>query len=671
VIDSGVDPSQPDMAGAVSTDSTDIVAGRNLPAGEPQNNKPTHGTLVAGVIGSRFNGFGTIGVAYDSSILSIRADTAGSCANTTGPDSGCSFGSTNLANAIDYARTHGARVINLSLGGPGQESILFEQALSRAVSAGIVVAASAGNDSGADPDYPARYAVDGRFGNGVVAVGAVNSSSSLSSFSNKAGVAAQGYLVAPGEKVVTACDRSGDCWQFDGTSAAAPHVSGALALLLQAFPNLTGQDAVRLLFDTATDLGDPGVDPVYGHGLVNLQRAFQPVGTLSVPTSAQTTAAAMTVAGATLGAAFGDAVSRTTALTTVGFDSYRRMFRVNLADGYPSAPQGLLGGAVGPLVQDSEVAVAPARGVALTLAGGFARDLLPPPLRNGRLPWAETGRSDLSLRLDAGRFSFQTWRGGGGMAPAGELAAAANAFAAMSRPEHALRAGYALGKGLFVSAETGGSSGADTLGFAQLKPSSYALASLAAVRGRFAATVTAGSLDEPEGPLGSMLPQLSDFALPARTAFAGVRADFAAAGPLVLSAEGNIGRTRAAGALMRLGQPAISTNWRLTAWTRCLAGASGCTSFHLQLEQPTRIESGTFSAVLADLPAAYGDPVAFSRRSFSAAPSGRELDLRLGMSRAWGRTDLLQLQLVGVKDQGNIAGAPLALGVLANWRTRF
>ena len=68
---------------------------------------------------------------------------------------------------------------------------------------------------------------------------------------------------------------------------------------------------------------------------------------------------------------------------------------------------------------------------------------------------------------------------------------------------------------------------------------------------------------------------------------------------------------------------------------------------------------------------AYGDPVAFSRRSFSAEPSGRELDLRLGMTRTWGRSDLLQLQLVGVEDQGNVAGAPLALGVLANWRTRF
>jgi len=297
--------------------------------------------------------------------------------------------------------------------------------------------------------------------------------------------------------------------------------------------------------------------------------------------------------------------------------------------------------------------------------------MLPPPLRNGRLRWAESGRSDLSLRLDAGRFSFQTWRGDGGMAPSGELSAASNAFAAMTRPEHALRAGYALGKGLFLSAETGGAAASSRLGFAELQPSTYALASLAAVRGRFAATFTAGQLKEPEGPLGSMLPQLSSFALPAQTTFAGVRADVAVAGPLMLSAEGGMGRTRASGPLLSLSEPAVSSNWRLTAWTRCVGSSASCTSFHLQLEQPPRIESGAFSTLLADLPAKYGDAVSFSRRSFSAAPSGRELDLRLGMSRTWGEAGLLQLQLVGVKDQGNVAGAPLALGVLANWRTSF
>ena len=75
--------------------------------------------------------------------------------------------------------------------------------------------------------------------------------------------------------------------------------------------------------------------------------------------------------------------------------------------------------------------------------------------------------------------------------------------------------------------------------------------------------------------------------------------------------------------------------------------------------------------MLPDVPAAYGDPLYYSRRTFSAAPSGREIDLRLGMDRSWSGLGLFQLQLVTAKDQGNYAGQPVSLGVLANWRTTF
>ncbi len=84
-----------------------------------------------------------------------------------------------------------------------------------------------------------------------------------------------------------------------------------------------------------------------------------------------------------------------------------------------------------------------------------------------------------------------------------------------------------------------------------------------------------------------------------------------------------------------------------------------------------KVEQGQFSALLPDVPEAYGDPLYFSRRSFSAAPGGRELDLRLGMDRTWSDFGLLQLQLVTARDAGNYAAQPLSLGVLANWRTRF
>ena len=116
---------------------------------------------------------------------------------------------------------------------------------------------------------------------------------------------------------------------------------------------------------------------------------------------------------------------------------------------------------------------------------------------------------------------------------------------------------------------------------------------------------------------------------------------------------------------------AVSTNWSLTAHTRCLGASGGCTSFLVQLVQPIRIEGGSFSTVLADVPANYGDPLYFSRRTFSASPTGREIDLRFGVDRSLPRLGVLRLQVVTARDQGNVAGAPISVGVLANWRTRF
>ena len=176
-------------------------------------------------------------------------------------------------------------------------------------------------------------------------------------------------------------------------------------------------------------------------------------------------------------------------------------------------------------------------------------------------------------------------------------------------------------------------------------------------------------LDEPEGPLGSLIPGQTAFSMPAKTDFASLHADVAALPWLTLSGEGSIGRTRAQSAFLSQSAPLISSSWRVTARTQC--AGEGCTHFELDLSQPVRVETGRFWTVLPDLPAAYDDPLSFSRRSFSAAPAGRELDLRLGMDRSWSDLGLLQLQLVGARDSGNYAGQPLSLGVLANWRTRF
>ncbi len=400
-----------------------------------------------------------------------------------------------------------------------------------------------------------------------------------------------------------------------------------------------------------------------------MARAFQPVGAMSVATSATGSFPATALVGSSVGAAFGDAFQRTSALTTVGFDQYRRMFRINLAGGFPTARPSLVAGGVAPVMRETRMVLG-GKGVQFSLTAAASTSEPGPDLRNGLVHEDPNQRTDLDLELTAGRFSFSAWRGRGGMAPSADLAASSNTFAVLSRPDHAFRAAYGL-HGLTVAAEMGAGSRQPFFGVTELQPSSYALASLGMTRGRWSATAAFGRLSEPRGPSGSLLPGRTSFSMPAVTDFASVHADWAAAARLLLSAEASLGRTRTGDAFLTMTRPLMSSSWRITARTQCSGPRDDCTHLELDLAQPVRIEGGTFGTLLADVPAAYGDPLYFSHRSFSAAPSGREIDLRLGVDRSWRGFGLLQLQLLAVHDDGNQSGGPVGMGVLANWRTRF
>jgi hypothetical protein len=154
-------------------------------------------------------------------------------------------------------------------------------------------------------------------------VGGTNTSL-ISDFSNRAGTGAPYTLMALGYRD-RAPDQNGTQFFWSGTSFSAPTVSGAVALMAQAFPNLTGQQIVSILFQTADDLGAAGVDSVYGHGRLNLQRAFSPVGTTSLADSK------VPVAGSDLPPAAGDAGKSSLSMGAVILDGYDRAFVLNLA----------------------------------------------------------------------------------------------------------------------------------------------------------------------------------------------------------------------------------------------------------------------------------------------------------------------------------------------------
>ena len=202
-----------------------------------------HGTHVAGTIGAvTNNGMGVAGVAYGAKILPVRV--LGMCG---GYSSDITDGIAWAAGLpIDGVPTNvsPARVINLSLGGPGTCNYTYTNAITSARSKGAVVVVAAGN-SGVDAanSVPANCP-------GVVAVASLNSSGTRSSFSNYGPTVA---LAAPGEQILSTYNTGttapgSDAYAYSsGTSMAAPHVAGVAALMLSANPSLAVDAVTSLL----------------------------------------------------------------------------------------------------------------------------------------------------------------------------------------------------------------------------------------------------------------------------------------------------------------------------------------------------------------------------------------------------------------------------------------
>lgn len=283
VVDSGVDLTHPDLVDKiVSFPDADFVDPKGIcesgkgciqDGAQDQNG---HGTHVAGIAAaSTGNGIGVAGTAPGAEILPVRVlDAQG------GGQTG------RLAQGIRYAADKGAQVINLSLSYRTAEPDSLtgrlkpvREAISYAFSRGSVVVVAAGNESVplcAEPSAAQE----------VLCVGATDQNDMRAYYSNGDATRLRNFLVAPGgagltcsneifstylRGAETACSPETGYEGTSGTSMAAPFVSGVAALLVEH--GLTNTEVVDCLLRSATDLGAPGWDPVFGYGRLDARRA--------------------------------------------------------------------------------------------------------------------------------------------------------------------------------------------------------------------------------------------------------------------------------------------------------------------------------------------------------------------------------------------------------------
>ncbi len=222
---------------------------------KPATDDYGHGTHVAGIIAAKDNKVGVVGVAPDAELYAVKVLDA--------------FGLgylSDLAEGIEWSINNGIQVINLSVE-VQSDFPLLRDSIKRALDAGLIVVAAAGNNNGGCAVYPAAY-------EGVLSVSAIDDTDNIASFSAVGKI----DFTAPGVDIRSTYLDNGYA-NLSGTSMAAPHVTGMIALLLADSRNdvdgngiISTKDVKSIIFNYAEDIGTVGYDEIYGNGIIKYKK---------------------------------------------------------------------------------------------------------------------------------------------------------------------------------------------------------------------------------------------------------------------------------------------------------------------------------------------------------------------------------------------------------------
>jgi subtilisin family serine protease len=688
IIDSGIDLNSPEFNAPnfgtrISALSQDVVSGRTL---QDENG---HGTYVAAVAAASKNDSGVHGVAFNSALLIARTD-----ASCPSPSTGCDHNDNDIAAGVELATSAGVRVMNISLGG-SPPNLRLTRAINAATAAGIAVVFSAGNEfdstnaaeraAAVNPDsFPRTLMQATAAANGLIlAVGAINpSTDQITGFSNRAGDQSEYYIAAPGLNISTR-GLNGNLVSVSGTSFAAPHVAGALALLLEAFPNLTGKQAVDLLLKSARDAGTPGTDSVYGRGILDIDRAFLPQGSLAVASTTGQSGTAVSLDAPLLkvGSAFGGGNGLRAALGEVIVqDSYDRAFTVNFGAQVQAVTTNVNLAAKLRSRHDTVLAsVSTAGRTQLSFNADGARRYIYEEGKPAasRLTPATSDVRVLGQMQISDTMSFGFAQGYGVDVLAETPANASNALF-LATPESLLRNPGAAASMRWQSGRTNwrvAAGSAKAIGFdAQRRQEAEIFSAVIAADRQFGplALTTALTIEQEQGSvLGSVSQNGLGLGRGSRSLRPSLGLSYAAGRGWQLSAAAEMGSSRidgAGNALVQSVNGLITSQWHVALQKNNVLGQD---VLAVRVNQPLRVESG--NALLA-LPTSFSYATmraSNSLRSLSLQPDARELDVELGYRLTTSLLGDVQLNLFHRLNPGHQSVVPNDSGAALQWQWRF